>query len=45
VTPVRLVLPEVPLPMPMLRMGRGFYVPWVALGLAAVLFGLLLSMS
>ncbi|WP_448188178.1 SRPBCC family protein [Azospirillum sp. sgz301742] len=43
--PVRLVLPEVPLPMPMLRMGQGFYVPWVAIGLAAVLFALMLGMS
>lgn len=45
VAPVRLVLPEIPLPLPALRVGRGFYVPWVALGLAVVLFALLLGVS
>lgn len=44
-TPVRLILPEIPLPLPTLRVGGGFYVPWVALGLAAVLFALLLGAS
>ncbi len=45
VTPVRLVPPEIPLPLPSVRGGQGFYVPWVALGLAVLLFGLLLSAS
>ncbi|HYH39322.1 MAG TPA: SRPBCC domain-containing protein, partial [Azospirillum sp.] len=42
VTPVRITPPEIPLPLPALRMG-GFYVPWLALGLAVILFALLLG--
>lgn len=45
VTPARVTPPEIPLPLPAVRGRRGFYVPWVALGLAAVLFGLLLGAS
>lgn len=41
-TPVRITPPEIPLPLPAVRMG-GFYVPWLALGLAIVLFVLLLG--
>jgi len=43
VTPVRITPPEIPLPLPAIRGRAGFYVPWVALGLAVVLFGLLLG--
>lgn len=41
-SPVRITPPEIPLPLPAVRMG-GFYVPWLALGLAIVLFALLLG--
>ncbi|HEY0833054.1 MAG TPA: hypothetical protein VGE72_04010 [Azospirillum sp.] len=33
--------PEVPLPLPAVRSGRGAYVPWVALVVVVVLFALL----
>jgi len=33
--------PEVPLPLPAVRSGRGAYLPWVALVVAVVLVALL----
>ncbi|HYG87713.1 MAG TPA: carbon monoxide dehydrogenase subunit G [Azospirillum sp.] len=44
-TPARIVPPEIPLPLPAMRGGSGFYVPWVALILTAVLFAVLWSVS
>lgn len=37
--------PEVPLPLPALRSGRGAYAPWVALAIAVALVGLLFGMG